>query len=66
MTTIAQAERLGKSMDQAILAALNMPEEERRTRMRNLRKMVRKYDIQAWGDATETLFREAGRDTQAA
>ncbi len=36
------------SMDHAILSALNMPEEERRTRMGRLREAVRASDVRHW------------------
>jgi glucosylglycerol-phosphate synthase len=37
-----------RSMDQAILAALDMPEPERRVRMAALRGAVARHDIRAW------------------
>ncbi|WP_299671404.1 glucosylglycerol-phosphate synthase [uncultured Roseobacter sp.] len=45
-----------RSMDQAILQALDMPEEERRDRMRELRRVVKKYSVQAWGDEQQRQF----------
>lgn len=38
-----------KSMDEAIYSALQMGEEERRTRMQALREAVHRQDIRAWG-----------------
>ena len=45
-----------KSMDDAILTALNMPEEERRARMKILRDAVSRRDISAWGRQLEAEF----------
>jgi glucosylglycerol-phosphate synthase len=45
-----------RSMDTAILEALAMPEDERRTRMALLRETVAKYDISAWGNQHQELF----------
>ncbi|SNY91327.1 glucosylglycerol-phosphate synthase [Cohaesibacter sp. ES.047] len=45
-----------KSMDEAILTALKMPEEERRARMELLRNAVARRDIAAWGDQLEAEF----------
>ncbi|MGR3757698.1 MAG: glucosylglycerol-phosphate synthase [Tranquillimonas sp.] len=39
-----------RSMDKAIMQALNMPEEERRERMARMREKIRKYDISAWAE----------------
>lgn len=39
-----------RAMDQAIDAALEMPEDERRTRMSELRKTVRSHDIRHWAE----------------
>ena len=38
-----------RSMDEAILAAIDMPQEERQTRMTALREAVARLDIRAWG-----------------
>ncbi len=40
-----------RSMDQAVLAALAMPEKERRIRMAGLRRVVERNDIRAWARA---------------
>ncbi|MGI1662570.1 glucosylglycerol-phosphate synthase [Palleronia sp. KMU-117] len=40
-----------RAMDEAIRAALEMDEDERRTRMRDLRASVARQDIAAWGEA---------------
>lgn len=45
-----------RSMDTAILGALAMPEDERRTRMALLRDSVVNYDIAAWGKQHQELF----------
>ena len=45
-----------RSMDDAILTALNMPEEERRQRMEILRKAVARRDIKAWGAQLNNEF----------
>ncbi|SFG50450.1 glucosylglycerol-phosphate synthase [Palleronia marisminoris] len=39
-----------KSMDRALLQALNMGEEEQENRMRDMRDTIRKYDIRAWAE----------------
>lgn len=39
-----------RAMDEAIYMALTMPEEERRIRMKELRRVVDKYDIAEWGE----------------
>jgi glucosylglycerol-phosphate synthase len=39
-----------RAMDEAIHMALQMPEEERRIRMKELRRVVDKYDIAEWGE----------------
>ena len=39
-----------RSMDSAILHALSMEEEERRTRMEAMRRIVRKHDIRFWAE----------------
>lgn len=48
-----------RSMDQAIVQALDMSEEERRDRMRELRRVVRKYSVAAWGETQQQQFAEA-------
>ncbi|WP_099827483.1 glucosylglycerol-phosphate synthase [Oceaniglobus indicus] len=45
-----------RSMDSAILQALNMDRAERRDRMKTLRQVVEKYDIRAWGREQERAF----------
>ncbi|QFT57340.1 Glucosylglycerol-phosphate synthase [Sulfitobacter sp. THAF37] len=45
-----------RSMDNAILAALDMPEEERRARMAELRKAVFRYTLDAWADEHKRQF----------
>ncbi|WP_320143333.1 glucosylglycerol-phosphate synthase [uncultured Cohaesibacter sp.] len=45
-----------RSMDEAILTALKMPAEERRTRMKLLSEAVSRRDIKAWGDQLEAEF----------
>ncbi len=39
-----------KSMDKAILQALDMDETEQEDRMRHMRATIRKYDIKAWAE----------------
>ena len=51
-----------RSMDQAILAALEMEEHERRSRMATLREVVRKYDIHSWGASIEADFDDPPRE----
>ncbi|MEP2642809.1 glucosylglycerol-phosphate synthase [Roseobacter sp.] len=48
-----------RSMDQAIVQALEMPEKERRDRMTELRRVVRKYSVHAWADEQQYQFNEA-------
>ncbi|WP_295317515.1 glucosylglycerol-phosphate synthase [Roseobacter sp.] len=48
-----------RSMDQAILQALDMPEEERRSRMAELRRVVKLYSVAAWGEEQQRQFDEA-------
>ncbi|MFK7870786.1 MAG: glucosylglycerol-phosphate synthase [Roseobacter sp.] len=48
-----------RSMDQAILQALEMPEQERRTRMAELRRVVQKYSVEAWSKDQLAAFKEA-------
>lgn len=55
-----------RSLDRAILQALNMPEEERRERMATMRKTVRNYDIRAWADVQSGLFKDVSRKRQTA
>ncbi|APE42797.1 glucosylglycerol-phosphate synthase [Sulfitobacter alexandrii] len=45
-----------RSMDNAILAALDMPEEERRARMTELRKAVFRYTLEAWAEEHKRQF----------
>jgi glucosylglycerol-phosphate synthase len=45
-----------RSMDEAILRALDMPEDEQRARMGELRKAVRKYDVRAWSRSLDDVF----------
>ncbi|MEM0898352.1 MAG: glucosylglycerol-phosphate synthase [Pseudomonadota bacterium] len=45
-----------KSMDQAITHALEIGEDERRTRMKELRRVVAKYDIRYCSDTQANLF----------
>lgn len=48
-----------RSMDQAILQALNMPPEERKARMQALRRMVNRFSVAAWGAAQDAEFARA-------
>ena len=48
-----------RSMDQAILHALRMDPEERRERMSALRRMVRRFSVDAWGRTQEKAFADA-------
>jgi glucosylglycerol-phosphate synthase len=48
-----------RSMDQAILHALDMQPEERRERMGALRRMVKRFSVEAWGAAQEAEFESA-------
>ncbi|OAN80684.1 glucosylglycerol-phosphate synthase [Sulfitobacter sp. EhC04] len=45
-----------RSMDNAILAALDMPQEERRARMVELRKAVFRYTLDAWAEEHKHQF----------
>jgi glucosylglycerol-phosphate synthase len=45
-----------RSMDSAIDQALDMGEEERRSRMAALRRKVAAYDIRAWAEEQQRLF----------
>ncbi len=49
-----------RSMDSAILSALNMESEERTTRMGELRRGVNASDLAAWADEQGRLFQLAG------
>ncbi|KAF0676972.1 glucosylglycerol-phosphate synthase [Profundibacterium mesophilum] len=49
-----------RSMDRAILQALDMGEEERRDRMESMRGTINKYDIKAWAETQMAGF--AGKD----
>ena len=44
-----------RSMDTALVSALAMPEDERRSRMTGLREAVRRQDIKAWADAVNVI-----------
>ena len=48
-----------RSMDQAILQALNMPPHERRARMAALREVVSRFSVAAWGRDQDRAFAEA-------
>ena len=48
-----------RSMDTAILQALNMPHEERRDRMIALRDVVKRYSVSAWGRDQQRAFEDA-------
>ena len=54
-----------RSMDQALLQALDMPQEERQTRMKGLRAAVRMSDIRGWAPGTQKIApdREASQLT---
>ena len=45
-----------KSMDRALLQALDMPENERRERMTSMRQTIKKYDIKAWAEYQMACF----------
>ncbi len=49
-----------RSLDRTILAALEMPEDDRRHRMANLRKAVHRNDIRQWGPGRLTTGRVRG------
>ena len=53
-----------RSMDQAILQALAMPEEERRDRMKALRAVVQRYAITNWSETQLTAFADAEKRKQ--
>ncbi|MGR3270639.1 glucosylglycerol-phosphate synthase [Thalassococcus profundi] len=57
-----------KNMDHAIEAALTMSEENRRMRMKDLRRVVEKYNTQAWAQDQLALLspEDFGGDTEAA
>lgn len=48
-----------RSMDQAILLALDMPIEERRARMSALRRVVKRFSVETWGASQEAEFQNA-------
>ena len=50
-----------RSMDSAILSAINMPEEERRNRMKNLRSVVSQFTVAHWGAEQQRQFDEVDR-----
>ena len=45
-----------RSMDNSIVTALDMPEDERRTRMKELRTAVFRYTLDAWADEHKRQF----------
>lgn len=51
-----------RAMDEAIYNALNMPEEERRIRMAELRRVIEKYDITEWGEEFGRQMSRVTRD----
>ena len=57
-----------KNMDHAIEAALTMSEENRRMRMKDLRRVVEKYNTKAWAQDQLALLspEDFGGDTEAA
>lgn len=56
-----------RSMDEALLWALNMPEDERRARMALLREAVKRSDIRLWGDAiAKSMGGIGGKDVRPA
>ncbi|GHF74303.1 glucosylglycerol-phosphate synthase [Seohaeicola zhoushanensis] len=54
-----------RSMDSAILAAMKMPEEERRSRMKELRAAVGQFTVAHWGAEQEHQFDEVDRRKKA-
>lgn len=54
-----------RSMDVAIDQALDMSVEERRNRMTELRKKVKRFDIRAWAGEQQRLFDEAAEKEDA-
>jgi len=55
-----------RSMDRAIVQALQMEEAERRERMAELRRKVRKYDLSFWAADQTALFEKAAGQAQPA
>ncbi|ETW14357.1 glucosylglycerol-phosphate synthase [Roseivivax marinus] len=55
-----------KSMDHAIEMALEMPEDERRSRMAELRRVVEKYNTEAWARDQLALLSPEDFGTEAA
>jgi glucosylglycerol-phosphate synthase len=55
-----------RAMDAAIDLALDMPEDERRQRMRVLRQRVKRYDIRAWIAEQRRSFEEIAAIRRAA
>lgn len=55
-----------RSMDQAILQALDMPQAERRTRMTALRRMVKRFSVEAWGAEQAAEFDKARKRRERA
>lgn len=51
-----------RAMDAAIDQALTMPEEERRARMKELRRLVEAHDIRAWAREQRRLFDAVGNE----
>ena len=51
-----------RSMDRALLQALEMPEEERRERMAELRRKVKRYDLDFWAADQTRLFARTAQD----
>ena len=54
-----------RSMDQAILAALDMPEDERRARMARLRSAVAETDVRGWTPGTLKIGSPTGPSAAA-
>ena len=50
-----------RSMDDAILRGIDMPVDEQRARMAELRKAVEKYDVRAWGRSIDEVLGEVGQ-----
>ncbi|WP_112322122.1 glucosylglycerol-phosphate synthase [Oceanibium sediminis] len=50
-----------RSMDSAILQALNMGPEERRERMTALRRVVKRFSVEAWGASQDAAFDAAAK-----
>ncbi|PTX55494.1 glucosyl-glycerol phosphate synthase [Litoreibacter ponti] len=53
-----------RSMDQAILHALSMEQAERQERMSALRKMVKRFSVEAWGASQDLAFEQAAARKQ--